>query len=94
MWQEIFLPIIELKSYSKYIVYTLSKLLDQHAKMDSTKLSQDQFLNLLDTVNNKRVGLQKEYSSDLIAQLVKIKVSFLHSSIISVSHSRDLTNFA
>ncbi|KAM3960329.1 transmembrane protein 214 [Aphomia sociella] len=72
-WQELFLPIIELKNYSKFIVLYLSSLLDKHATMDATKVSQEQLLAMFDMVNSKRNSVSKELSSDLIKQLTKYK---------------------
>lgn len=73
-WQELFLPIIELKNYTKYVVVYLSNLLDSRGAMDA-KVSQDQLFAMFDMVNNKRHSLSKELSSDLINQLSKYKVS-------------------
>ncbi|XP_030031154.2 transmembrane protein 214 [Manduca sexta] len=72
-WQELFLPLIELKNYSKYVVGYLSKLMDLHAGTDAAKISQDQLFAMIDTVNAKKNGLSKELSSDLIHQLSKYK---------------------
>lgn len=79
-WQDLFLPVIELKNYSKYVVSYLSNLLDTHAKMDSTKVSQDQLFAMIDQVNNKRNGLPKDLSSDLIKQLFKYKDIYFNKS--------------
>ncbi|XP_059057940.1 transmembrane protein 214 [Achroia grisella] len=79
-WQELFLPIIELKNYSKFVIVYLSKLLDEHASMDSTKVSQEQLLAMFDLVNNKRNSLSKELSSDLIKQLTKYKDIYFNRS--------------
>lgn len=79
-WQELFLPIIELKNYSKFVVLYLSKLLDKHASVDSTKLSQEQLLAMFDLVNNKRNSLSKDLSSDLIKQLIKYKDIYFNRS--------------
>ncbi|XP_063830529.1 transmembrane protein 214 [Ostrinia nubilalis] len=79
-WQELFLPIIELKNYSKYIVAYLGTLLDCHADMDSTKVSQDQLLAMFDMVNAKKNNLSKELSSDLINQLSKYKDIYFNKS--------------
>ncbi|KAI5640139.1 hypothetical protein NE865_07396 [Phthorimaea operculella] len=72
-WQELFLPVIELKNYSKYVTGYLSNMLDRHENLDNVKVSQDQLLAMIDLVNNKRNGLSKEVSSDLIKQLCKYK---------------------
>lgn len=77
-----FLPIIELKNYSKYVIVYLGMLLDNHADMDSTKVSQDQLLAMFDMVNAKKNSLSKELSSDLINQLSKYKVGELNSWVI------------
>ncbi|CAH0590493.1 unnamed protein product [Chrysodeixis includens] len=79
-WQELFLPIIELKNYSKYVVGYLSSLLDEHATMESTKVTQDQLFAMIDMVNNKRSALPKDLSSDLIKQLSKYKDIFFTKS--------------
>ncbi|XP_045537438.1 transmembrane protein 214 [Papilio machaon] len=79
-WQELFLPIIELKSYTKYIITYLSKLLDRHGKMDATKISQEQLFAMFDLVNNKKNSLSKEFASDLIQQLSKYKDVFFNKS--------------
>ncbi|XP_063894378.1 transmembrane protein 214 [Helicoverpa armigera] len=79
-WQDLFLPIIELKNYSKYVVWYLSNLLDEHATMDSTKVSQDQLFAMIDMVNNKRSALPKDLSSDLIKQLSKYKDIYFNKS--------------
>ncbi|XP_045501564.1 transmembrane protein 214 isoform X1 [Colias croceus] len=79
-WQEIFLPIVELKNYSKYIIGYLSKHLDRHARMDNTKVSQDQLLAMFDTINGKKNSMSKELSSDLIKQLVKYKDIYFSKS--------------
>lgn len=73
-WQELFLPIVDLKNYSKFIVTYLSNLLDKHSAMDSSRVSQDQLFAMIDMVNAKRSGLAKDVSSDLIKQLSKYKV--------------------
>ncbi|XP_053615013.1 transmembrane protein 214 [Plodia interpunctella] len=78
-WQELFLPIIELKNYSKYVVVYLSNLLDRFAKMDN-KVTLEQFLAMCDTVNAKRNGLPKDLSSDLIKQLSKFKDMYFSRS--------------
>lgn len=77
-WQELFLPIIELKNYSKYVVGYLSQLLDRHAKMDAT-VSQEQLLAMFDMVNSKK-GLSKDMSSDLMKQLSKYKDIYFNKS--------------
>ncbi|XP_068620080.1 transmembrane protein 214 [Battus philenor] len=79
-WQELFLPVIELKSYSKYVIAYLSMLLDKHCKKESTKISQEQLFIMLDLVNNKKNSLSKELSSDLIKQLSKYKDVFFNKS--------------
>ncbi|KAL0870073.1 hypothetical protein ABMA27_006234 [Loxostege sticticalis] len=79
-WQELFLPIIELKNYSKYVIVYLGMLLDNHADMDSTKVSQDQLLAMFDMVNGKKNSLSKELSSDLINQLSKYKDIYFNRS--------------
>ncbi|CAK1584254.1 unnamed protein product [Parnassius mnemosyne] len=79
-WQELFLPIIELKNYSKYVVAYLSKLLDRHGNMDSSKISHEQLLTMFDLINNKKNSLSKELSSDLIKQLSKYKDIFFNKS--------------
>lgn len=79
-WQELFLPIIELKNYSKYVVGYLSNLLDEHGTMDNTKVSQDQLFAMIDMVNNKRSALPKDLSSDLIKQLSKYKDIYFNKS--------------
>lgn len=76
-WQELFLPILELKNYSKYAIGYLSQLLDNHAKMEATKVSQEQLLAMFDMVNAKK-GLTKEISSDLMKQLSKYKVCCIY----------------
>ncbi|XP_050352609.1 transmembrane protein 214 [Nymphalis io] len=78
-WQEVFLPIIELKNYSKYVITYLSDILDKHASMDA-KVTHDQFLAMLDMVNNKRNALSKDLSSDLIKQLSKFKDVYFNKS--------------
>ncbi|XP_075980896.1 transmembrane protein 214 [Anticarsia gemmatalis] len=79
-WQELFLPIIELKNYSKYVVGYLCNLLDTHSNMDSTKVSQDQLFAMIDMVQNKRNSLPKDLSSDLIKQLSKYKDIYFSKS--------------
>ncbi|XP_045521969.1 transmembrane protein 214 [Pieris brassicae] len=80
VWQEIFLPIIELKNYTKYIIAYLSNHLDRHARMDDTRVSQEQLFAMFDTINSKRNGLSKEMSSDLIKQLIKYKDIYFSKS--------------
>ncbi|CAH0401163.1 unnamed protein product [Chilo suppressalis] len=79
-WQELFLPIVELKNYSKYVILYISKLLDNHKSMDNVKISQDQLFAMFDMVNNKRNSLSKDLSSDLIMQLSKYKDIFFAQS--------------
>ncbi|KAH9631853.1 hypothetical protein HF086_014325 [Spodoptera exigua] len=79
-WQELFLPIIELKNYTKYVVGYLSNLLDEHGTMENTKVSQDQLFAMIDMVNNKRSALPKDLSSDLIKQLSKYKDIYFNKS--------------
>ncbi|XP_073954011.1 transmembrane protein 214 isoform X2 [Choristoneura fumiferana] len=78
-WQDLFLPILELKNYSKYAIGYLSQLLDRHAKMEATKVSQEQLLAMFDMVNAKK-GLTKEISSDLMKQLSKYKDIYFNKS--------------
>ncbi|CAK1550700.1 unnamed protein product [Leptosia nina] len=80
VWQDIFFPIIELKNYTKYIISYLSKHLDRHARMDATKVSQEQLLTMFDTINSKKNGLSRELSSDLIKQLIKYKDIYFSKS--------------
>ncbi|XP_050674602.1 transmembrane protein 214 [Leptidea sinapis] len=80
VWQEIFLPIIELKNYTKYVIRYLSKLLDRHVSMGDAKVTQDQLFAMFDLVNSKRGGLSKELSSDLMNQLVKYKDIYFSKS--------------
>lgn len=74
-WQDLFLPIIELKNYSKYVIGYLAKLLARHGNMDSARVSQDQLLTMFDTVYNKKQLLPKELANELILQMSKYKVS-------------------
>ncbi|XP_049876600.1 transmembrane protein 214 [Pectinophora gossypiella] len=79
-WQELFVPVIELKNYSKYVVGYLSGLLDRHASMESVKITQEQLFSMIDLVNNKKNGLPKDLSSDLIKQLSKYKDIYFNRS--------------
>ncbi|CAG9795904.1 unnamed protein product [Diatraea saccharalis] len=79
-WQELFLPIAELKNYSKYVISYLNQLLDNHTSMDNVKVTQDQLFAMFDMVNNKRNSLTKDLSSDLIMQLSKYKDIFFAQS--------------
>ncbi|CAG9564224.1 unnamed protein product [Danaus chrysippus] len=80
VWQDLFFPLIELKNYSKYVILYLCEILNKHAAMDSTKVTQDQLMAMLDMVNSKRNSLSKDLSSDLIKQLSKYKdIYFKHS---------------
>ncbi|XP_039758977.1 transmembrane protein 214 [Pararge aegeria] len=77
-WQELFLPIVELKNYSKYAINYLEEILTRHGKM--AKVSFDQLIAMFDMVNNKRNALSKDLSNDLIKQLSKYKdIYFNHS---------------
>lgn len=75
-WQDLFLPVVELKNYTKYVIVYLSNLLDNHSSMDNVKISQEQLFAMFDMVNGKRNSLSKELSSDLIMQLSKFKDIF------------------
>ncbi|KAL4719926.1 hypothetical protein ACJJTC_015185 [Scirpophaga incertulas] len=79
-WQDLFLPIIELKNYSKYVIQYLSTLLDNHTSLENTRISQDQLFAMFDLINNKKNNLSKELSSDLILQLSKYKDIFFIQS--------------
>ncbi|XP_034835337.1 transmembrane protein 214 [Maniola hyperantus] len=79
-WQELFLPIVELKNYSKYAINYLEEILARHGNMASTKVSFEQLIAMFDMVNNKRNALSKELSNDLIKQLSKYKDIYFSKS--------------
>ncbi|XP_072942522.1 transmembrane protein 214 [Epargyreus clarus] len=78
-WQDLFLPIIELKNYSKYVISYLSILMDKQAELKAV-VNQDQLLAMFDLVNSKRSALSKDLSSDLIMQLSKYKDIYFQKS--------------
>lgn len=79
VWQELFLPIIEMKNYTKYIMSYITNLVDAHVKMQTLNVSQEELLSLFDSINGKR-NVSKELSSDLIKQLTKIKEVFFKNN--------------
>ncbi|XP_023933936.2 transmembrane protein 214 [Bicyclus anynana] len=79
-WQELFLPIIELKNYSKYAINYLEEILARHSSMASTKVTFDQLVAMFDLINNKRNALSKDLSNELIKQLSKYKDIYFNNS--------------
>lgn len=80
VWQEIFLPVLELKNYTKYVIGYLSKIIDHHSEMNTINVNQDQFFSMIDLINTKKNGLSKEFSGDLIKQLSKYKDIYFKKS--------------
>ncbi|GBP13949.1 Transmembrane protein 214-B [Eumeta japonica] len=78
-WQELFLPIIDLKNYTKYIVDYLSKIQEVHMARGTANISQEQFLGMCDMVANKR-GNQSKLPSDLMKQLIVFKDIYFKSN--------------
>lgn len=77
VWNDAFLPLLEQKNYSKYVITYLSTLLNLH---EDTKVTQEQYLAMLDLVNNKKNSLPKDLSSKLTSQLFKFKEMYFKNS--------------
>ncbi|KYB26829.1 Transmembrane protein 214-B-like Protein [Tribolium castaneum] len=76
IFQELMLPLIELKNYSRFIVQYLIKLI---SGADQATVSKEQFVSLLDVVFSSKKNFPSDLKQDLVTVVPTLK-SFLATS--------------
>ncbi|XP_044265792.1 transmembrane protein 214-A [Tribolium madens] len=76
IFQDLMLPLIELKNYSRFIVQYLIKLI---SAVDEAALSKEQFVSILDVVFSNRKNFPNDLKQDLLTVVPTLK-SFLFTN--------------
>ncbi|CAG9768719.1 unnamed protein product [Ceutorhynchus assimilis] len=86
VFEDLMLPLLDMKSYSKYIVKYLIELTSQEHE---SPLTRDQYLLILDTTFSSKKNFPSELQKDLIGNLPKLK-SLLFSNKEKFNNSVEL----
>uniref|UniRef100_A0A1B0CZE3 Transmembrane protein 214 n=1 Tax=Phlebotomus papatasi TaxID=29031 RepID=A0A1B0CZE3_PHLPP len=80
VWQNMMVPVIEMKNYSKYVVDYIFRILQKAPENSSLKLTLQEYLNLMDTLMKPRNAIPSTYRNLLPESAFMISKLYVEST--------------